>query len=382
MYELTLLILIFIAALAYDVVNGFHDAANSIAMSIWSNALSPRNAIILAVVFNFAGALSHTAVAYTIGKGVVSSDFVTGTILFAALMSAISWGMFTWKLGLPSSSTHALVGGLIGSALVASNFDFSVLIAEGITKIIVAMFLAPFAGFIGGFLLLAIIIWPLYGLNKGLPKLKPPTNRIYVWMKQFRSRRNSFWKIALLILPIYWPYWKLRVNKRPTNRVFKVIQIGSAAWMSFTHGMNDAQNAMGIITMSLLSYGALTEFTVPLSVRILCALAMGVGTMIGGWKIIKTVINQLAGEECMPIEGFAAQTAAGGVIFGMSLVGAPISTSHSISSTVLGVNGAHGLKGINWGKVGEMIFAWIVTIPATAIISAIIWYCFHLFGSQ
>ncbi|MFA6272459.1 MAG: inorganic phosphate transporter [Patescibacteria group bacterium] len=324
--ELLLLIMVVIVGLAYDFVNGFHDAANAIATSISSNCLSPRTAILLATCFNFIGALSHTAVAYTIGKGVVESNIVTQPILLAALLGAIAWNLITWRLGLPSSSTHALVGGLIGGALIATNFNWSVLLMPGITRIAIAMVLAPFAGLLLSMLVIAAIMWPLH------------------WLK---------------------------INHRPFNKRLKKLQILSAAWMSFSHGMNDAQNAMGIITIALMTYGAISEFHVPMSIRILCAFSMGAGTMFGGWRIIRTIVNQLSGKETLPVQGFAAQTSAGGVILISSLLGLPISTSHAISSSVIGTTAASRIGAANWRVGGQMVVAWIITVPAAMLFAAI-----------
>lgn len=327
MYDILFLIMVVLSALAYDFVNGFHDASNAIGTSIASKALSPKKAILLAVTFNFLGALAHTAVAYTIGKGVVNSEIVTNQMLFSALIGAITWGIITWKFSLPSSSTHALVGGLIGSSLVLSEFDFSVLVMPGIIKIILAMIIAPIVGIIVSGLLITLTIRILYALN-------------------FR--------------------------KRPFNRKMKKVQIISAAWMSFTHGMNDAQNAMGIIVIALMSYGALDHFEVPMIVRILCAAAMGAGTWFGGWNIIRTIINQ-SGEEPMPLQGASAQTSSGVVIFLMSLLGIPISTSHAVASCVMGTTAASVRVGaVDWRLGSSMIKAWIFTIPASAVISGVV----------
>ena len=368
MSELTFLIMVIVAALAYDFVNGFHDAANAIATSIASNALQPKQAIILATVFNFIGALSHTAVAYTIGKGVINSDVVTSEMLFSALLGAIVWNLITWWKGLPSSSTHALVGGLIGSALIHSNFDFSVLIMPSIIKIVLAMLLAPIAAFVGGMIVITIITWVLHGLSK----LKPPTNFIFRKLKFFIERRGRITRILLLTIPIFWPLYLFGLKHRPVNRKFKGLQILSAAWMSYTHGMNDAQNAMGIITISLLSYGAIDSFHVPMFIRILCALAMGAGTMFGGWKIIRTIVNELSGEEPMPVQGLSAQVSAGVVIFLCSIRGLPISTSQAISGCVMGTTAANRVGAVNWKVGGNMIVAWIITIPASMIISGLL----------
>jgi len=314
-------------ALCYDFVNGFHDAANAIATSIASNALQPTSAILLAMTFDFIGALSHTAVAYTIGKGVIDPTIITQGILAAALIGAIGWNLVTWRFGIPSSSMHALIGGLIGAALVKSGFNWSILVGPSLRKIILAMVLAPLIAFVLAMVIIVIITWTLHVLH---------------------------------------------VRHRKASKRIKYLQILSAAWMSFSHGMNDAQNAMGIITISLLTYGAISTFHVPMSIRILCALSMGAGTLFGGWRIIRTITDELSGDEPMPIEGFSAQTSAGIVIFLLSLLGIPISTSHAISSCVMGTTAAKRIGLVNWRVGGHMVIAWIITIPASALLAGLL----------
>lgn len=331
MYDILFLIFVIIAALAYDFVNGFHDAANAIATSIASNALQPRAAILLATAFNFIGALSHTAVAYTIGKGVVDSSVITQDMLAAALVAAIAWNLVTWKWGLPSSSTHALIGGLIGAAVVGTHFDWSILMLPSIKKIMLAMIFAPIAAFILALLVITLITWTLH---------------------------------------------RMQLRHRQVNKRVKSLQILSAAWMSFSHGMNDAQNAMGIITISLLTYGVIHQFEVPMPIRILCAASMGAGTLFGGWRIIRTITDELSGDEPMPVEGFSAQTSAGGVIFLLSLWGVPISTSHAISSCVMGTTAAKRFGLVNWKIGGNMLVAWLITIPATMVLAGLLTYVF------
>ena len=240
MSDLILLIAIIAAALIYDFFNGFNDCANAIATTVSTRALSPRAAILMAWVLNFFGALSHTAVAATVGKGVIDPQQVSLTLVFAALIGASVWtGMASFS-GIPVSVTHSLIGGLLGAGIVASGFK--IIVFQGIKKIILAMILSPIIGFLGGLLLIVAVSWIF--------------------------KNSSFRKV---------------------NQHFKRWQILSAAWMAFSHGMNDAQNAMGIIAMSLVSYGALASFKVPLWVMIACASAMALGTSIGGWKVIKTM---------------------------------------------------------------------------------------------
>jgi PiT family inorganic phosphate transporter len=319
MSDQLLLILIIGAALMYDFVNGFHDAANAIATTISTHAMSPRNAIIVARTLNFAGGLLHTAVAYTIGKGVVNSDFVTLPIILAAVMGAVLWGYFTWYFGLPSSSTHALVGGLIGVALYVNNFDFSVLIWGGIKKILIFMIISPLLGAILGIALMVILSW-------------------------------SSWK----------------TNYRQSAWFFKKFQVLTASFVALSHGMNDAQNAMGIITVALLSAGVLKEFHVPLWVRVASAFMIGLGTSVGGWRIIKTMGKKMT-DLHEPIDGAAAEMAAGTSILAASLVGAPISTTQVATSSIAGTAIAHRLSNVRWGVIKNILLAWVFTFPGAGL---------------
>ncbi len=318
-----LLILVVAGALWYDFVNGFHDAANAIATTVSTRALSARQAILLARTLNFLGALSHTAVAYTIGKGVVQSDVVTLPMLLAALLGAIGWGYLTWYFGMPSSSTHALVGGLVGVALTATRGDLSVIVGAGMRKILLAMVLSPAAGLLAGMLALGALSW-------------------------------AAWKF---------PY-------RRSAQFFKRLQVLSASAVAFTHGMNDAQNAMGIIAAALLAHGVTQEFHVPLWVRVASAFSIGLGTSIGGWRIIRTMGTRMV-KMHEPINGCAAETAGGAVIYAASLAGAPISTTHVISTAIMGTGAAHDLANINWRVVANMVTAWVFTIPGAGIMGMI-----------
>jgi PiT family inorganic phosphate transporter len=319
MSDQLLLILIIGAALLYDFVNGFHDAANAIATTVATHAMSPRNAILVARTLNFVGGLLHTAVAYTIGKGVIDSNVISLPIILAGVLGAVLWGYFTWYLGLPSSSTHALVGGLIGVGLFANNFNFDILIWSGIRKILVFMVISPIAGTILGILLISIFSW-------------------------------SVWK----------------ANYRKSAWAFKKLQIASAAYVSLAHGMNDAQNAMGIITVALLSAGVLKEFNVPLWVRVASAFMIGLGTSVGGWRIIKTMGKKMV-DLHEPIDGCAAEMAAGTSILAASLVGAPISTTHVATSSIAGTAIAHRLSNLRWPIVTNIVLAWVFTFPGAGI---------------
>jgi len=319
MSDQLLLIAIIGAALMYDFVNGFHDAANAIATTITTHAMSPRNAILMALLFNFIGGLLHTAVAYTIGKGVVSSDLITLPILLAAVLGAVLWGYFTWFLGLPSSSTHALVGGLMGVALFAYNFNFDVLIWSGIRKILIFMVISPIIGIVLGIILMVIFSW-------------------------------SVWK----------------VNYRKSAWVFKKLQVMSASFVALTHGMNDAQNAMGVITIALVATGILGEFHVPLWVRVASATMMAWGTSVGGWRIIKTMGKKMT-DMHEPIDGCAAEAAAGTSILVASLVGAPISTTQVATSSIAGTAVAHRLTNVRWSVIRNILLAWVFTFPGAGL---------------
>ncbi len=321
---LELLIVIFLA-LTFDFVNGFHDAANAIATCVSTRALSPKHAIVLARTLNFIGAMSHTAVAYTIGKGVVdvSGSSQAMSMVLVALVGAIGWDLITWYFGMPSSSTHALVGGLLGVGLVVLGTDC--LVWKGIWKILMAMVLSPVLGLLAGMITVAILYWICR-----------------------------------------------RANPQRASRNFRLAQISSVCWMSFSHGMNDAQNAMGIITLALVSGNYLPTFAVPWWVMVICALAMGAGTSAGGWRIIKTMGQRLV--DLKPVDGFAAEISSGAVIVGMSLIGAPISTTHVISTTIMGTGAAKNITAVRWNVVRRIVGAWVFTIPGAALISGLAWY--------
>lgn len=319
------LITLIALALIFDYVNGFHDAANAIATTVSTRALSPRNAVIVAWIFNFVGALASTKVAETIGKGVIDTgDHQAGvTIILVALIGAIIWDLITWYMGLPSSSTHALVGGLMGVGIVA--IGTGCLEPKGITKILIAMVLSPILGIIAGMICVSMLYWLFRHAHPG-----------------------------------------------SISRNFRFAQMGSAVWMSFSHGMNDAQNAMGIITIALLAGGELSHFEVPFWVKLSCGVAMAAGTSMGGWRIIKTMGQSMV--DLKPIDGFAAELATGTVTVGMSLVGAPISTTHVVSTSIMGTGAAKNVTAVRWNVVKRIVGAWVFTIPGAAIISALCWW--------
>jgi len=318
-------------ALVFDFINGFHDTANAIATSILTRALSMRNAIFLSAAQNFAGAMVWTGVAKTIGTGIVDPALVSGkagqTLVLAALIGAIIWNLITWRLGLPSSSSHALIGGVIGAAIAARGIG--VLNAHGLTKIFAFLIMSPIVGFIAGAFLMILVM--------------------NIFAQQAPSRLNKY---------------------------FKVLQIVSANFMAFTHGSNDAQKSMGIITMALVVGGFLPSVTVPLWVKVSCATAMAFGTAVGGWRIIKTVGKKIMGLQ--PVHGFAAETAAALVVLGATLWHAPVSTTHVISSSIMGVGSAKRLSSVRWGIVGQIVLAWLMTMPVSAGLGAVVYAILHL----
>ncbi len=306
---------VILIALIFDYINGMHDAANAIATVVSTRVLSPRKAILMAAVFNFGGAFLSTAVAKTIGKGIVDPLLVTNSIVAAAMLGAIFWNLLTWVSGIPSSSSHALIGGIMGA--VASFHGVAVLNWHGLGKIITALIVSPILGLLGGFILMTLINW--------------------IFHKSSSGQVNSW---------------------------FKVLQLVSAGFMAISHGSNDAQKVMGVITMALVGMGYLTDFQVPIWVVFLCASAMAFGTMAGGWRIIKTMGMKMI--KLQPVNGFAAEASASLIILGASHFGTPVSTTHVITSTILGVGTAKRASAVRWHIAGNMAIAWVLTIPASA----------------
>ena len=315
---LVMLCLVILAALLFDYINGFHDTANAIATSVSTRALSVKAAIILAATLNFAGAMAFTKVAKTIGTGIISADHLTQMVVLAGVIGAIIWNVMTWYFGLPSSSSHAIVGGLIGA--VIAHVGPSALQWTGLKKIILALIISPILGVIAGFLFVVIFSRVLH----------------------FRSPAG-------------------------VNRGFRKMQILSAAFMAFSHGTADAQKSMGVITMALLSYGAIPSFEVPTWVKFTCALAMALGTAAGGWRIIKTVGRDFV--KLQPMTGFSVDSASTCVILGASMLGLPTSTTHVVTSSILGVGLSKSLNAVNWNVAKRIVTAWILTIPAAALVS-------------
>jgi inorganic phosphate transporter, PiT family len=328
---LILTILIVIGALAFDFINGFHDTANAIATSVSTKALKPRQAIMLAAVMNLVGALTFTGVAKTVSKDIVDPFTLHNgsVVILAALISAIFWNLLTWYYGIPSSSSHAIIGSIAGAAIAAEGFN--ALNYTGFIKIIEALIISPILAFVVGYI-------------------------IY-----------SIFKVAFKNL-----------NLAKTNKRFRYIQIATAALQSYSHGTNDAQKSMGIITLALVSSNYLSpDAGIPFWVQLSCAVAMGLGTSIGGWKIIKTVGGKIM--KIRPVNGVAADITGAAIIFGATYIHLPVSTTHVISSGILGVGASHRLKGVKWDTAKRMLITWVITLPITAIIAAIVFYILNLF---
>jgi inorganic phosphate transporter, PiT family len=314
-------------AVLFDYINGFHDTANAIATSVSTRALSPRVAITMSATANFVGALTGTAVAKTIGAGLITHQAEGGLVVAAALIGAIMWNLLTWRLGIPSSSSHALIGGLLGAS--AAAVGFSAWLVDGILgKVILPLFGSPIAGFGIGFALMVLIF-------------------------------HAF----------------QRAHPKTMNDRFRRLQVLSAAYMAFSHGSNDAQKTMGVMTLALVSAGVLTEFKVPIWVIILAASAISLGTAAGGWRIIKTMGSKVV--KLDPVHGFAAETTAASVIFGASMLGMPVSTTHVISSAILGVGSSDRFRAVHWGVARRIGVAWVLTLPASALVAALSYIVLH-----
>jgi PiT family inorganic phosphate transporter len=323
------LLVIVAVALAFDYTNGFHDAANAIAVAVSTKALTPRVALALAAVMNLVGALISTKVAATVGGGIIDPPTGSGglKVVFAALIGAIVWNLITWYFGLPSSSSHALIGGLVGAALAAAE---SVKWSGIVDKVVIPMVLSPLIGFVLGYLFMLAILWT------------------------FRHR-----------------------NAHKIERGFRNAQILSSAAMAFGHGTQDAQKTMGIITLALVTSGELHTFHVPLWVILASALAMGLGTYSGGFRIIRTLGRRVI--QLTPASGFAAQTVASGVLIATATVFAvPISTTHVTTASIMGVGATRRLSAVRWGVAGNIVLAWIVTLPAAAVVAALAYFLTNL----
>jgi len=324
-----LIITVVLLALAFDYINGFHDTANAIATSVSTRALTPRVAVWMAAFLNFLGAMYSTGVAKTIGGDLVkSAQMVNEHIIIAAMIGAIFWNLITWWMGIPSSSSHALVGGVVGAVLASTGYE--ALKIEGLMKIVAALICSPIVAMLTGLLIMSLLFW-IFG----------------------------------------------RMSPSRINPKFKRLQILTAAMMAFSHGSNDAQKAMGIITLTLVSTGYLTNLEVPLWVKISAATAMGLGTAAGGWRIIRTMGTKIFKLE--PISGFAADLNSSLIIFGATLLHLPVSTTHVVSGSIMGVGTAKRISAVRWGVAQQMLMAWVLTIPCTALVSALAYKIFGLF---
>jgi inorganic phosphate transporter, PiT family len=311
-------------ALVFDYINGFHDAANSIATVVGTRVLTPKVAVAWAAFFNFAAAFAlETRVAKTIGKDIVDPKVVDPILILAALLGAIVWNLLTWWWALPSSSSHALIGGLAGAAVMKAGFG--VLMAKGLFKVFVFIVLSPLLGFGLGFAFFVIVAWI------------------------FR-----------------------RARPEPLDRGFRKVQLVSAAAFSFGHGMNDAQKTMGIIAALLFSTGHLKTNDIPFWIVLICHAAIGLGTLTGGWRIVRTMGMRIT--QLKPIGGSCAEFAGAFTLIGTSLAGIPVSTTHTITGAIMGVGSVRRLSAVKWGVAQTIVVAWILTIPASAIVAAATWY--------
>ncbi|HEX5505013.1 MAG TPA: anion permease [Thermomicrobiales bacterium] len=326
---LAILVLIVAIGLAFDFINGFHDTANAIATSVATRVLSPGRAVLMAAGLNVVGALTGTAVASTVGQGIVSPEQSTQLLVIASLLSAIVWDLLTWWKGIPSSSSHALIFSIVGAGAAAAGW--SAVEFGGLRKTFEGLAVSPILGFAGAFLVMVALLWVF-----------------------------------------------ARARPRLVTRLFSRLQIVSAAYMAYSHGSNDAQKTMGVITMALAGYYGWSgsEWHVPLWVILAAASSMGLGTAIGGWRIINTIGFKVVA--LRPIDGFAAETAAATIIEVSSRLGIPVSTTHVISSAILGVGSTQRLSAVRWTIAGRIVTAWIVTIPACIGLGWALYNVLHL----
>jgi PiT family inorganic phosphate transporter len=323
-----LLVLTIILALAFDYINGFHDTANAVATVVSTRVLSPRVAIILAAILNFAGAMLATQVAKTIASGIIVTHMATETVVLGAIVAAIVWNLLTWIYGIPSSSSHALIGGLVGAAI--AHGGLSVVTWDGLlNKVVYPLVGSPLVGFLIGYFLMTGIAW--------------------IFSHSHPAR---------------------------AGRTFKFLQVISSSLMAFSHGQNDAQKSMGIITLTLVAHGFLKTPDVPLWVMVSCALAMAMGTAAGGWRIMHTVGQKISRLD--PVHGFAAETSSAAVILTAGHLGMPISTTQTITASIFGVASSRRLSAVRWKIAKNVIVAWFVTLPASALMGALAYELFNL----
>src|SRR6185436_9270389 len=423
---MTFVICVILIALIFEYINGFHDTANAIATSVATRALSTRQAILLSASWNLVGALMGTAVAKTIGSGLVDTSLISPTTVACALAGGIIWNLVTWYIGLPSSSSHALIGGLCGAALATAHGDLNAIVwmkdtvkdasgqmqhlpffkASGvIPKVIVPMFLAPLVGLAIAYGLTGV----MYGVLKK-PRVLPSLFGVAIafgltWMLHTVTHwapLGFLWvKIALAILLAGLLLWRqLRVSQTGgltsghVNSEFRWYQLGSASWMSYAHGLNDAQKTMGIIALLLftattkgdafkqlpswLEFLRTPKFEIALWVKIACGITIALGTAAGGWRIVKTLGKNVV--KLQPIHGFSAQTTAAGVIETARAFGVPLSTTHVISGSIMGVGATKRFNAVKWTVAERMIWAWIMTIPICAGLAFVFTWLAHKAG--
>jgi PiT family inorganic phosphate transporter len=319
-----LLVAVVVVGLGFDFTNGFHDTANYVATWVGTRAVEPRLAVAISAAANLAGAFVTTAVAKTVGKGIIDTGLATEKTVLAALIGAIAWNLLTWWLGLPSSSTHALIGGLVGAALVQSG-------SRGVQwhgiweKVVLPALASPAIGFAGAFVLMVIIYRVFFGLSPGV-----------------------------------------------AHRGFRYGQLLSGTWVAFTHGANDAQKTMGVIALALYTNGSISHFYIPAWVKIAAGLTIAAGTYAGGWRIIRTLGQRIY--KLQPEHGFAAQVAAGSTLWLGTHYGFPISTTHVVTGSVMGAGATRRISAVRWGLAGNIAFAWVLTLPAAGLVAAALFY--------
>lgn len=329
---LTIVVGLVLVALIFDYINGFHDAANSIATVVSTRVLSPGKAVIWAAFFNFVAAFTFgTAVAKTVGSGMIDINIVTFAVVFGGLSGAIIWDLITWVVGLPTSSSHALIGGYAGAAVAKAGF--AAIIPSGWTKTIIFIFLSPVIGFVAGLALMTAIFW------------------LFRWVPPSR-----------------------------VDRWFRRLQLVSAAFFSLNHGANDAQKTMGIIAGILFAGGMIQTFYIPFWVVLAAHTAIGLGTLAGGWRIIHTMGSKIT--KLQPVGGFAAETGAAIALMVATLTGVPVSTTHAITGSIVGVGATRRLSAVRWGVARQIVWAWVLTIPAAFTIGAVAYKALHLMGAQ
>ncbi len=324
-----LVIVIIATALIFDFLNGFHDAANAIATVVVTKTLTPLQAVSLAAMANFVGFFFFgVAIANTVGKGIINPSYVTLPLILAALLGAVIWNIITWLLGLPTSSSHALIGGLIGAGIASSGFKS--LIYSGILKIVLFIIIAPLIGMLGAIIFTIVILWIFH-----------------------------------------------KVNRKKADKSFKLLQLLSATVYSIGHGTNDSQKTMGVIALTLFSAGLISTFHVDTWIVISCYAAISLGTFFGGWRIVKTMGTNIT--KIRSLEGFCAETSAATVLLGTARMGIPVSTTHVISGAIMGVGTVENARAVRWITAKKILLAWIMTIPITAIISMLSFFIIKLF---